>query len=195
MSGLRERNRAELRARVDAAALRLFAERGYDAVSMDDVAAAAGVSLSTLFRHVRGKDQLLVGSLRVGRAQIVGAFATRPPAEPVAAALAAAILHRTQQFADETETVDLWRRAMAAAPARVRRASLLDDDERAELVALVAARLGLDPDADLEPGLRVTVALAAAERAYEHWLTRDTGRTLHDLTREALAVVGGSAGR
>lgn len=190
MSGLRERNRLELRARVDAAALRLFAERGYDDVSMDEIAEAAHVSLSTLFRHVRGKDQLLVGALRIGRAQIVGAFAARPADEPVPAALAAAILHRTEQFADETATIGLWRRAMAAAPARVRRASLLDDDERAQLVVLVAERLGLDPEADLEPGLRVTVALAAAERAYEHWLTRDTGRTLHELTREALAVVG-----
>lgn len=186
MTGLRERQRAELRTHVDRVALALFAERGFDAVSMEEIAAAAGISLSTLFRHVRSKDQLLVGTLRVGRAQIVGGFAERPADEPVAAALAAAVLRRTQQFADETETIALWRRAMVAAPARVRRASLLDDDERAQLVVLVAERLGLDPEADLEPGLRVRLALAAAEHAYEHWLTRDTGRSLHDLTREAL---------
>lgn len=186
MTGLRERQRAELRTHVDRVALALFAERGFDAVSMEEIAAAAGISLSTLFRHVRSKDQLLVGTLRVGRAQIVGGFSERPADEPVAAALAAAVLRRTQQFADETETIALWRRAMAAAPARVRRASLLDDDERAQLVVLVAERLGLDPEADLEPGLRVRLALAAAEHAYEHWLTRDTGRSLHDLTREAL---------
>ncbi|SDC81031.1 TetR family transcriptional regulator [Nocardioides lianchengensis] len=186
MTGLRERQRADLRAHVDRVALTLFAERGFDAVPVDEIAAAAGISLSTLFRHVRSKDQLLVGTLRVGRAAIVENFAERPADEPVPAALAAAILRRTEQFADETETIALWRRAMASAPARVRRASLLDDDERARLVVLVAERLGLDAEADLEPGLRVRVALAAAEHAYEHWLTRETGRTLHELTAEAL---------
>jgi AcrR family transcriptional regulator len=189
MSGLRARQRADLRAHVDRVALELFAERGFDAVSVDEIAGAAGISLSTLFRHVRSKDQLLLGTLRVGRAEIVDNFAERPASESVPVALAAAILLRTEQFADETDTIALWRRAMAAAPVRVRRASLLDDDERARLVGLVAERLGLDPEADLEPGLRVRVALAAAELAYEHWLTRDTGRSLHDLTREALAVV------
>jgi AcrR family transcriptional regulator len=189
MSGLRERQRAELRAHVDRVALELFAERGFDDVSVEEIAAAAGIALSTLFRHVRSKDQLLVGTLRVGRAEIVDGFAARPADEPVPDALAAAILRRTEQFADETETIALWRRAMAAAPARVRRASLLDDDERARLVMLVAERLGLDAEADLEPGLRVRVALAAAEHAYEHWLTRETERSLHDLTREALATV------
>lgn len=187
MSGLRERNRTELRGRVDAAALRLFAERGYDAVSMEEIAAAADVSLSTLFRHVRSKDQLLVGSLRVGREEIVANVAARPADEPVGSALAAGILRRTELFAVETDTIALWRRAMATAPPAVRRASLLDDEERARLVALVAERLGLDPEADLEPGLRVRVALAAAEHAYELWLTRETGRSLHELTREALA--------
>lgn len=188
MSGLRERQRADLRAHVDRVALELFAERGFDAVSMEEIAGAAGISLSTLFRHVRSKDQLLVGSLRVGRTEIVESFAARPADEPVPAALAAAILCRTRQFAEETATVARWRRAMIAAPARVRRASLLDDDERARLVVLVAERLGLDPEADLEPGLRVRVVLAAAEHAYEHWLTHETGRTLHELTVEALAL-------
>lgn len=186
MGGLRERQRADLRAHVDRVALELFAARGFDAVSVDEIATAAGISLSTLFRHVRSKDQLLVGTLRLGRAEIVDNFADRPGDEPVPVALAAAILRRTEQFAHETDTIALWRRAMATAPARVRRASLLDDDERLQLVGLVAARLGLDPEADLEPGLRVRVALAAAEHAYEHWLTRETGRTLHELTAEAL---------
>ncbi|WP_182525520.1 TetR family transcriptional regulator [Nocardioides dongkuii] len=189
MTGLRERQRVELRAHVDRVALALFAERGFDSVTVEEIAAAAGISLSTLFRHVRSKEQLLVGTTRVGRAAIVSAFAARPADEPVADALAAAILQRTERFAHEGGTMELWRRAMAAAPSRVRRASLLDDEERGRLVELVGARLGLDPTAHLEPGLRVRVALAAAEHAYEHWLLHESGRSLHELTREALAQV------
>lgn len=188
MSGLRERRRAELRERIERVALELFAAQGYDAVTVDAIAAEVGVSLSTLFRHVSSKEQLLVGVVRTGRAAIVRSFADRPAAEPVGDALAAAILLRTEQFADETEVIELWRRAMASAPERLRRASLLSDEERDELVALVAARLGVDAAVDVRPGALVRTRMAAAEHAYEHWLTRPVTRSLHELTREALDV-------
>ena len=189
MTGLREQRRLELRERIDRVALELFARDGYDAVTVEAIAAEGGVSLSTLFRHVASKDELLTGAVRTGRAAIVRAFAERPAEEPVGRALTAAILHRTEQFADETEVVGLWRRAMASAPDRVRRASLLDDAERAELVALVGARLGAEAD-DVRPGALVAARLAAAEHAYEHWLVTTPSRSLHELTREALAAVG-----
>ena len=188
-SPLRERQRADLRARIDAVALRLFAERGFDAVPVELVASEVGISLSTLFRHVRSKDQLLVGTLRLGRAAIVANLAARPPSEPARQALAAAVLQRTEQFADETETLRLWRRAVASAPPRLHRASLLDDDERHRLVGLVAGRLGADPG-DLEPAVVVAVVLAAAEQAYLHWLTHPDPPSLHDLTRVALEASG-----
>lgn len=188
---LRDRQRLELRERIDRVALRLFADHGYDAVTVETIAEQAGVSLSTFFRHVPAKEQLLVGGLRTGRAAIVRAFAERPVTEPVGESLAAAILHRTAQFADESEIMELWRRAMASAPLRVRRTSLLSGDEVVELVGLVAARLGLDQRADVGPGALVRARLAAAEYAYEHWLTHDHARTLHQLTREALSAAGG----
>lgn len=186
--GLRERRRLELRERIDRTALELFARDGYDAVTVEAIASEVGVSLSTLFRHVTSKEDLLTGGVRTGRAAIVRAFGERPADEPVADSLAAAVLHRTEQFADETELIGLWRTAMASAPDRVRRASLLDDAERAELVALVGERLGAGPD-DVRPGALVAARLAAAEHAYEHWLTREQPVSLHELTREALDAV------
>lgn len=186
--GLRERQRIELRERIDRTSLELFARDGYDAVTVEAIASAVGISLSTLFRHVPGKEQLLVGVLRTGRAAIVRNFVERPDDEDAAESLAAAILQRTAQFADETEVIELWRRAMASAPERVRRTSLLSASERRELVRLVAGRLGVDPEADVRPGALVGSRLAAAEHAYELWLTRPIDRSLHELTREALAV-------
>jgi len=177
---LRDRRRAELRDRIVAAALALFAEHGFDAVTVEEIAAAAGISLSTLFRHVPGKDDLLVDVVRTGRARIVANFELRPAAEPASRSLAHAILRRTEQFTDETQTIELWRRAMAFAPPRIRRAALLDDEERARLTGLVAARLpGPDstgPDStagdpapdELTAGVLVHVMLAAAEYAYQY---------------------------
>jgi AcrR family transcriptional regulator len=187
--GLRERRRIELRERIALVALRLFARDGYDDVGVEAIAAEVGISLSTLFRHVPSKEELLVGGVRTGRAAIVRAFGERPGEEDVAASLDAAILRRTAQFADETEVVGLWRRAMATAPARLRRASLLSDAERRELVALVAERLAVDPASDVRPGALVAARLAAAEHAYELWLGQPDTRTLHELTSEALGAV------
>jgi AcrR family transcriptional regulator len=212
---LRDRRRAELRDRIVAAALALFAEHGFDAVTVEDIAAAAGISLSTLFRHVPGKDDLLVDVVRTGRARIVANFELRPAAEPASRSLAHAILRRTEQFTDETQTIELWRRAMASAPPRIRRAALLDDEERARLTGLVAARLprpdstgpdstgrdstgrdssGRDSTAgdpapdELTPGVLVHVMLAAAEYAYQYWLSQPDVQSLHLLTRRALDV-------
>jgi AcrR family transcriptional regulator len=201
---LRDRRRAELRQGIVLAALRLFADRGFDEVTVDEIAAAAGISLSTLFRHVASKDDMLVDVVRTGRAMIVANFQQRPATEPVRDSLAHAILRRTEQFTDETETIELWRRAMGSAPPRVRRAALLDEQERSQLIGLVAARLALaagdtsdlapgDPS-DLAAGVLVQTMLAAAEYAYDYWLRRPPRQTLHQLTRRALdiAAVSGS---
>ena len=206
---LRDRRRAELRDRIVAAALRLFAERGFDAVTVEEIAAAAGISLSTLFRHVPGKDDLLVDVVRTGRAIIVATFEERPATEPASQSLAHAILRRTEQFADETDTIELWRRAMASAPERIRRAALLDETERARLAGLVATRLAArggsggsggsgatgalggprEPGADdLVSGVLVQVMLAAAEYAYQYWLSQADEQSLHQLTRRALTI-------
>jgi AcrR family transcriptional regulator len=192
---LRDRRRAELRERIIAAALTLFAERGFDQVTVEEIAAATGISLSTLFRHVPAKDDLLVAVVRTGRAVIVANFGQRPAGEPAREALAQAILLRTEQFTGEAETIELWRRAMASAPARIRRAALLDEAERGQLIGLVAARRPAGGEAgpdDLAAGVLVQVMLAAAEYAYEHWLAGRSALTLHELTRRALVLAAGS---
>jgi AcrR family transcriptional regulator len=192
---LRDRRRAELRDQIVLAALPLFAARGFGAVTMEEIAEAAGISLSTLFRHVASKDDLLAGSVRPGGALIVASFERRPVTEPVRQALAQAILHRIEEFGGQVRTVRLWRQAMASAPPRVRRAALLDEDERQQLVTLAAARLaqqsGPQQAEPLRAGVMVHTMLAAAEYAYGCWLADPAGPSLHYLTRRALQLAAG----
>ena len=63
---LRDRQRAQIRADIRRAAFRLFVERGYDAVTTEEIAAAAGVSPRTFFRHVPTKEELLLAPVRYG---------------------------------------------------------------------------------------------------------------------------------
>lgn len=190
---LRDRRRAELRDQIVLAALPLFAARGFDAVTMEEIAEAAGISLSTLFRHVASKDDLLAGSVRPGGALIVASFERSPVTEPVRQALAQAILRRIEDFGGQAPTVRLWRQAMASAPPRVRRAALLDEDERQQLVTVAAARLAQQaaPSQQLRAGVMVYTMLAAAEYAYSCWLDDPAGPSLHYLTRQALQVAAG----
>jgi AcrR family transcriptional regulator len=60
MGDLRERRHRETRRDLMETGIRLFAEHGYDAVTMDQIAGAAGVSRRTLYRHFPSKDRILL---------------------------------------------------------------------------------------------------------------------------------------
>ena len=76
---LRERQRLQVRADIQRAAFDLFARDGFEDVTTEQIAAAAGVSASTYFRHVRNKEDLLLDPVRQGGAGIVTLLEDRPP--------------------------------------------------------------------------------------------------------------------
>lgn len=83
VEGLRARKKRLARAAITAAARRLFAERGYDAVTVSQVAAAADVSEKTVFNHFPTKEDLAFAGREEGIAQFVAAIEGRGPDESV----------------------------------------------------------------------------------------------------------------
>src|SRR3954466_6273886 len=81
--GLRERKKRASREAIAATARRLFAERGFEAVTVADVAAAADVSEKTVFNHFATKEDPAFAGPERGIAQFVDAIAGRPPGASV----------------------------------------------------------------------------------------------------------------
>ena len=77
--GRRERKKRVAREAIAASARRLFAERGFDAVTVAEVAAAADVSEKTVFNHFATKEDLAFAGREEGIAQFVAAIAERAP--------------------------------------------------------------------------------------------------------------------
>ncbi|MEU8249477.1 TetR family transcriptional regulator [Nonomuraea sp. NPDC048916] len=71
MAGLRERKKEQTRRRIAETALRLFAERGYDEVTVNEVAEAAGVAKVTLFAYFATKECLVLDEVKEDMARIV----------------------------------------------------------------------------------------------------------------------------
>ncbi|GIJ46733.1 TetR family transcriptional regulator [Virgisporangium aliadipatigenens] len=87
--GRRERKKAATRQAIADAALRLFLAHGYDRVSVRDIADAADVSTTTLFKHFPGKEALVFDRDDEREAGLVAAVRERPPGTDVLDALRA----------------------------------------------------------------------------------------------------------
>lgn len=190
MMSLRERQRAQIRADIRRAAFRLFAQRGYDAVTTEEIAAAAGVSPRTFFRHVPTKEEVLLAPVRHGGAAIVHLLEERPPSESPDTALANAIIARIRSF-DPADCAE-WRAALLAAPGLLDKVSIHRPADKERATKLVAARMCTNPGTDIRPGLLVQLAFAAADFAFQLWVRQSGGPVpLDRCVADALAAVKG----
>ncbi|MBI0379278.1 TetR/AcrR family transcriptional regulator [Streptomyces albiflaviniger] len=85
--GRRERKKAATRQKIADTALRLFLERGYEAVGIREVAAEADVAVTTLFSHFASKEALVFEQDRDFEQRLTQAVTGRAPDEPLLPAL------------------------------------------------------------------------------------------------------------
>ncbi|NYV73761.1 TetR/AcrR family transcriptional regulator [Streptomyces sp. UH6] len=101
-AGRRERKKAATRQAIADAALRLFLERGYDDVGIREIADAADVSTTTLFKHFSGKESLVFDRQDEMKALQLAAVRERPEGQSIPAALREhALRHRRLRPGDE----------------------------------------------------------------------------------------------
>jgi AcrR family transcriptional regulator len=186
---LRDRQRAQIRADIRRAAFRLFVERGYDAVTTEEIAAAAGVSPRTFFRHVPTKDELLLAPLRYGGAAIVSLLEQRPATESPDVALANAIIVRTRSF--DRADCEEWREALLVAPHLLDKVTLHTPADKERATKLIGERMRTNPDTDMRPGLLVQLGFAAGDFAFQRWALQSTKkpRPLDRYVTDALEAI------
>ncbi|MGY1775845.1 TetR/AcrR family transcriptional regulator [Geodermatophilus sp. SYSU D00804] len=191
-SGVRERRRRETHDRIVDAAAELFAERGFDAVSVVEIAQRAGVVEKTVFNHFPVKEGLVLAADPPMRAALLDAVATRPAGESVAAA-AGTFVVRAMSMLGTPEAAE----GVAAMAQVVRGSRTLQAREReilGELTAALAAQIRAETgagDGAVEPELTAAAVTALYGRLLE--LARD--RVLAGVTGPELAEELRTAGR
>jgi AcrR family transcriptional regulator len=188
-TSLRDRRRAELLSQIQRTAHRLFAERGFEAVTTEDIAAAAGISISTYFRYAPTKEGLLVDPVREAAAEIVGSYSARPPHEsPVEALIQLFVTHASD--VSEADNLDTWRLAVATAPHLLSKSVLVSETDHRRLIEQVAHRMGVDAAADIRPALLVHTSLATVKFVLDGWLTSNVAGSpaFHVQLEEALRL-------
>ena len=169
-----ERRRRVVRAELGRVAIELFAEHGFDAVTVDQIAAAAGTSQRTFFRYFSSKDDVVLDYERRLTARLVAAFDNQPSSLGTVQALRQAYAETAHiDPADRPRVVQLGR-ILAAAPELRSRATGVNGTVDADLLEHVARRMGVRAGS---PSARTIVAAMAAVATTEHqeWL-RDGGR-------------------
>jgi AcrR family transcriptional regulator len=192
--GLRERKKQDTRAALAAATLRLCAEHGLAAVTVEQIATAAGVSYRTFFNHFSGKEEAL---LRPGGAE-PGFAAHLAEQAPQLAPLPAAreALRSVVVVLDADREAWLLRLSVIAAEPDLlpRLVELSAADERA-MAEAIAARTGLDVDADLYPALLAAVLGCALRVSLQRWHRLGGQEPLDRLLGEAVdALAAGLPG-
>lgn len=182
--GLRERRRASVRRDIALCAAELFEQQGVANTTAEQIAAAAGISLRTFYRHCPIKEEALNVLLEEDTGEFLEEFHRRPPHEPLAVSVEAALTHAWRHTAgDARRTI----RIMLADPALKTR--WLAGVRRAQdlLVPLVAERIGDDTG-----GLRASVVAALlvnyASTVLEYCVAHDQPQNLDEVVEAARAV-------
>src|SRR5437879_13605264 len=92
--GLRERKKEQTRQAIAETARRLFGERGFDAVTVAEIARAADVSEGTVFNYFPAKEDLFYGQTESFETALVDAVRDRPAGESALAAFRRFVLDR-----------------------------------------------------------------------------------------------------
>jgi AcrR family transcriptional regulator len=152
--GLRERKKRRTRELIAETARRLFGERGFEGVTVAEVARAADVSEKTVFNYFPTKENLVYWRLETFEDELLEAVRGRDPGEAALAAFGRFVLARRGLLAepdpDAVERLVALTRTILDSPALLAREQRIFDRYTASLAALLAEE-NRPRDGDIQP--------------------------------------------
>ena len=179
-------------AELERAAFDLFEQRGFDTTTVEDIAAAVGVSKRTFFRYFESKNDVVWGSFTDQLHAMRELFDRCPPEQPVADAVRTVVV----AFNKFDPAQVPWHRKrmelLLKVPTLQAYSTLRYEAWRTVVAEFVAGRMGLDTH-DLLPQVAGHCALGVAIAGYEHWLDHPE-EELTDILDRALTSWGSGFG-
>jgi AcrR family transcriptional regulator len=170
--GLRERKKQRTRQLIFESASRLFAERGFDAVTVAEVARSADVSEVTVFNHFATKEDLFFGGMEFFEENLLEAVRQREPGESAVAAFRRRVLDSSGRLAAEENAEAIARAAalISASPALQAREREIVARYTELLARLIAEETGVNAE-EVEP-LGAASGLMGAHRGLVAYVRR-----------------------
>jgi AcrR family transcriptional regulator len=200
--GLRERKKQQTRQLIAETARRLFAERGFERVTVAEIARAAEVSEQTVFNYFPTKEDLVYWRLQSFEDELLATIRERETGEPALAAFGRFLLAQRgllgKQDPQAREDLAALTRTITESPALLAREQQIFAGYTASLAALLAEETGADA-ADVRP-LVAANAMMGVHRAVVHHARRRVvegarhprlAAEVHARAEEALALLDG----
>lgn len=184
--GLRERKKLQTRAALERAALDLAVRRGFDSVTVEDIAAGADVSASTFFRYFESKEAVILQRHMARLAILAENLEASDPGEPIADAGRRGLVVLAKVLSEDRDSVLEMVGAVDSSEALLAWGRARQHVVTSRLAATVASRLGTGL-ADVRPWLIASNWIAVVAYSLVTWTARGGKGSLQALMTEALA--------
>ena len=183
--GVRERKRIETLRRITDAGIRLFGARGYEATTLEAIAAEAGISRRTFFHYFKSKDEILLSMQRGLGERLVAALGAQPAGKSPFEATRDAMMGLVAPYStEELMELDRLMRSSEAVQARKQAGYLRDE------ALVLGAMRGLWPkESDMALRLLAMVAIGASRLSLDAWSREGGTRPLAQLLAETFDAV------
>ncbi|MFI6933749.1 TetR family transcriptional regulator [Streptomyces sp. NPDC050287] len=184
--------RAAVRAELAQVAFELFRRDGFDKVTLDDLAAAAGVSRSTFLRYFGTKEDAVLAAYDGHDRRTADALRARPADEDDWTALRRALGTLIDRYHQDPAGSLATTRLVQETPALYARHLEKQHGWRPALAEALAERAGTPGEVTLGHTVRAAAALDCLNVALDHWTASDGRLDLVDLLDEAFAALTGA---
>ena len=186
VTGLRERKKEKTRETLVRTALRQFAKRGFDHVTVEEIAAACDVSPRTFFRYFASKEDVLFAESDARREHLLASVAQQGREVSAFRAVESAVHMVAAEYAEDHDLLRVRHRIVTSTPSLRTRAAERQQGWETDIVEQLRSSGRAKRMSDLDLRLLVAATMTALRVAVESWIAADSAADLDALLDAAL---------